>query len=178
MLVQSCTYLHARPDFGIFRFVKGVAGSLILELSFTSKQPGIFDLCVERCQLFHNAIPPLLLDDDVEDLLTTVIQVIELYTGKYPDRTVRLRQNSRLQATLFPIILDVYRERLDPMFLINEQKAVLPFLPRRPNGATIILKRKPDSLLKAHPIQFTLNTHSRLFGNAVHVRLCEGMQRS
>ena len=176
MLIQSCTYLHARPDFGLFRFVKGVAGSVILELSFVVKHTGIYDLCVERCQLFNQPIPPLLVDDDVEDLLTTVIQVIELYTGKYPDRTIRLRQNNRLQTTIFRVILDIYRHRLDPMFLIEEQKAPFPNLRWKPQSPPMLLKRRPDSVLQAHPIQFTMNTHSRLFGNPVHVRLCEGMQ--
>ncbi len=119
--------------------------------------------------------PFMITPEEADGLLLTIILVIELYTGKYPDRVVRLKGSSEMQGLLFRVILRSQQEILCPLFTIAEEGRI-PFFPFRQKGKNIfLLKRKPDGALKPYPIQLTLDTHSRLFGTPIQVRLHEEM---
>lgn len=174
MSVLTGIHVQAQPDFSVFRFHTGFAGSITFDLLFTSQRPGIFDLIIRERQTLGCFYPFLVTPDDVEGLLLTIIQIIELYTGKYPDRVVRLKGSTEMQGLLFRIILRSQQEILCPLFTIAEEGR-MPFFPfrRRKGNNIFLLKRKPGGALKPYPIQLTLDTHSRLFGTPIQVRLYE-----
>jgi hypothetical protein len=177
MSFQTCIFLQAQPDFSSFWFTLGLRGALLMELRFTGRRNEIFDLTIERRYVFEDPQPPFFNEQDVYNLLHAVVQAIELYTGKYPERSVRCRSGDQIQSTIFRIILRSNQDILAAVFSIDqeEKERFRPFS-RRPESPTFLLKRKPDPQRKAHPIQHTLNTYSQLFGNPVHIRLCEQNQ--
>ncbi len=174
MSSQTCAHLQARPDLSLFRFATGFCGSVIIELRFTALRPGVFDFTIEEHRTIANTVLTLYNDDDVNELLLTIVQAIELYTGKYPERIIRLRPNNRLESAVFQVITRAIFDILRPMFIIEEEVKgrLIPF--RRSGGNNcFLLKRKPDPDGRMYPIQLTLNTHSWVSGKLVQVRLCE-----
>jgi hypothetical protein len=153
----------------------GLANSIRFDLFFTCQRPGIFNLTIEEHMRLGCFFPCMVTPEDADGLLLTIIQVIELYTGKYPDRVVRLKGSTEMQGLLFRVILRSQLEILCPLFTIAEE-GWFPFFPFRQKGRNIfLLKRKPDGALKPYPFQLTLDTHSRLFGTPIQVRLSEEM---
>jgi hypothetical protein len=176
MSSQICTHLQARPDLSLFRFTTGFCRSVIVELHFTALRPGLFDLSIEEHRTISNPSLSLYNNDDVDELLLTVVQAIELYTGKHPERIIRLRANNRLETAVFEVITRALFDMLRPLFTIEEEVKgrLIPF---RRSGANncFLLKRKPDPDGTTYPIQLTLNTHSWISGKLVQVRLCEDL---
>ena len=84
MSTQICTHLHARPDLSLFRFTTGFARSVIIELRFTALRPGVFDFSIEEHRTITNSALSLFNDEDVDELLLTVVQAIELCIPKTP----------------------------------------------------------------------------------------------
>jgi hypothetical protein len=167
--------LEAGPDLSLFRFNTGYAGCAVFQLRFSVVEQGIYDATVEYLHCFPGALYIPLTDVQIEELLLVMIQMIELYTQKYPERKVRLKgSSSQLQSMLFSVMLLVHQDILRPWFSIDElpQRSILPFFRCR-NSSTYFLKRKPEANLPAHPVQTMLHTRSRLFGNQVHVQVCE-----
>jgi len=173
----SYTSLRALPDLSLFQFRTGKSGSILIRLRFARLRTSVYDLSVEQrtvgktagdafCDAFFYS------EKDAEGLLSTVIQIIELYTGRYPGRIIRLRGNTHLQTVLFKVILRVHHDLLCPLFSIDKEggRRLFPF--RRSAGdSAFLLKRRADSALPSHPIRASVRTRSRLFGNLVHVEL-------
>lgn len=190
---QTCIILEAQADFSAFWFTLGVRGALLMEMRFTSRQSNVsrqqlnvsrqqlnvFDLTLERRYLFEDPQPAFFNEKDVDTLLYAVVHAIELYTGKYPDRSVCCKAGDQIQTAIFRIILRTNQEILAGMFSIDEERKerFRPF-GRRPDDPSFVLKRKPDPQRRPQPVQLTLNTYSQLFGNPVFVRLCEQQNHS
>jgi hypothetical protein len=176
MPTPPCIHFQALPDLSIIRFTTGIAGSILIEIRFTGLHPGTVDMSIEEHHVFH-PLPSLIFQSDVDSLLMAILQAIELYTGKYPDRTIRLKGNTKVKGALFRIIMRVHFDLLHPLFSMDLETGQ-PFDPHHWKKAhSIFLKRKPELLRKDPPIIVTLNTYSRVFGNAIHVRVNEKLPR-
>jgi hypothetical protein len=173
MSFPTCVRFEAGPDLSLFRFNTGFAGSAVFQLRFSASHPDIYDATVEYLHCFPGALYIPLTDEQVEELLLVMVQMIELYTQKYPERRIRLKGGGHLQSMLFKVMLLVHQDAMRPWFTIDEErrKLSLPFFRGR-DSPTFFLKRKPDTRQPA-PIQTILHTRSRLFGNPVHVQVCE-----
>jgi len=171
---QTCIILEAQADFSAFYFTLGVRGALLMEMRFTCRHSDLFDLTLERRFLFEDPQPALFNETDVDTLLYAVVHAIELYTGKYPDRSVCCKAGDNVQTSIFRIILRTNQEMLAGMFSIDDDRKerFRPFS-RRAEDPYFVLKRKPDPHRMPQPAQLTLNTYSQLFGNPVFVRLCD-----
>lgn len=152
-----------------------------MEMRFTSqkldvsrRKLNVFDLTLEKRYLFEDPQPVFFNENDVDTMLYAVVQAIELYTGKYPERSIRCKAGDTIQTMIFRIILHTNQEILAGLFSIDEEgrERFRPFA-RRQDNPSFLLKRKPDQQRGPHPIQLTLNTYSQLFGSPVFVRLCE-----
>ena len=176
MSIQTCIWLQAQSDFSKFWF-SGMPGALVIELSFVHHKANVYDLVIERGYLYDEPFPAIPTQKDINALLHAVIQVIELYTGKYPERVVRCKPGDKIQTLTYRVLLLANQDSLCPLFTIQEEgKGRFP-----PPAAwidmidtpTFLLKRKPDMQYKTQPVQLTLNTFSQLFGHPVYIRLCE-----
>jgi len=172
MLSQSFTLLTALPDLSVFQFRTGYGDSILVRLEFTMLRCGIYDLSVEQTLPVNRSYPWLITDEEAKGLVYNVVQVIELYTERYPGRTVRLQGGTEFQVTLFRIILRLRHDLLCPLFSIDKEGRSRFFPFRRSAGDSVfLLKRRADSPLPSHPVWSSVNTRSRLFGNLVHVEL-------
>ena len=179
MLHRSFTCLQALPDLSTFQFRTSREASITFQLRFTLLRSGIYDLGIEQRQSSSVFYPYLFSEDDAGRILDTVIQIIELYTEKYPGRIIRLKGSTDLQAALFRIILSTHHDLLCPLFSIDKEggKRFFPF--RRDGGdGVFLLKRRADSPLLSHPLRASVDMRSRLFGNMVHVELYREMNHS
>ncbi|HWB91181.1 MAG TPA: hypothetical protein VG605_04995 [Puia sp.] len=176
MSIQTCICLQAQSDFSKFWF-SGMPGALVIELSFVCHKTNVYDLTIERGYLYDETFPTMPTQKDIDALLHAVVQVLELYTAKYPDRTVRCKPGDRIQSLTFRILLLANHDILCPLFTIQEEGKgrLLPF-GKDTGNAVFLVKRKPGTQNKPQSTNLTLNTFSELFGNPVHVRLCEGKQ--
>lgn len=176
MSIQTCICLQALSDFSKFWF-SGMPGALVVELSFVNHKGNVYDLIIERGYLYEEPFPTIPTQKDIDALLHAVVQVLELYTGKYPDRIIRCKPGDNIQTLTFRILLLANNDILCPIFTIQEEGKgrLLPFSEKM-ETPVLLLKRKPDAHSKPLPVQLTLNTFSRLFGHPVNVRLCEQSQ--
>lgn len=174
MSSQICTHLQARPDLSLFRFTTGFCKSAIIEMRFTAFRLGVFDFSIEERSAVSDTGLALFSDEDVDELLLTVVQAIEVYTGKHPERVIRLSAKNRLESAVFRVITRAFFDMLRPLFIIEEESKSR-FIPFRRNGSgnTFLLKRKPAPDGRTPPMLLTLNTHSCISGKLVQVRLCE-----
>ena len=187
MSYQTCICLQAQADFSAFWFTLGIRGALLMEMRFTSQQLdvsrqklNVFDLTLEKRYLFEDPQPAFFNENDVDTLLYAVVQAIELFTGKYPERSVRCKAgDDSIQTSIFRMILLTNQDVLAGLFSIDEEgkERFRPF-GRRSGNSSFLLKRKPDPQRRPHPIQLTINTYSQLFGSPVFVRLCEHRNHS
>jgi|SRR5579859_7849580 len=172
MLNQSFIRLHALRDLSLFQFRTGYGDTVIIQMRFIALRPGLYDLEIEQHHVSDIFYPSLITDQEAERLLYTVVQIIELYTERYPNRIIRLKGGTVLQATLFRIILRARHELLCPLFSIDKEGRPWFFPFRRNTGdSAFLLKRRADSELPSHPVRSCVNTRSRLFGNLVQVEL-------
>jgi len=173
MSIQTCIHLQAQSDFSKFWF-SGMPGALVIELSFVNHKGNVYDLIIERGYLYDDPFPAIPTPKDINSLLYAVVQALELYTGKYPDRIIRCKPGDRIQALTFRILMRANYEVLCSLFTIQEEgKGRLPPVGRNVENIIFLLKRKPGSQNKKHPSQLSITTYSQLFGNPVHVSLCD-----
>src|SRR5262245_41233459 len=121
MLTQPYTSLQALSDLSLFQFRTGRDGAILIQLKFTLLRSGIYDLHVQQRQIAEGFCPYLFTEEDARTLLGHVIQVIELYTERYPGRVIRMKGNTVLQTALFRVILRVHHDLLCPLFSINRE---------------------------------------------------------
>lgn len=173
MSTTTCVRLEAGPDLSLFRFTTGFAGCAVFQVRFSALQQDIYDATVEYRHYFPGALYIPLTDGQVEELLLVMIQMIELYTQKYPERKIRLKGGGRLQTMLFKVMLLVHQDALLPWFTIHEEqrRSLVPFI-RGGDSPIFYLKRRPNSG-QPPPVQTILHTRSRLFGNQVHIQVYE-----
>ncbi len=114
---------------------------------------------------------------DMDQVMTTVMQIIEIYTERYPRRTIRLKGNTSQKAQLYRAALDKHLPILCPLFLIElEEKLPLPDSDRSLDAIAFLLKRKPIPYLTFHIFQTIWTGQSRLFGKKVKIELEKGIR--
>ncbi|HEY6900197.1 MAG TPA: hypothetical protein VI233_06120 [Puia sp.] len=176
---KTTTQLKALPDFSTFQFTsKGIAGNTLREISFRSQEePGIYNLDINDGSAEGQPGSAIADNGDISKVLNTLVLVIELYTQRFPDRTIRLRGNTQEKARLYRVAIDMYVNKLLPVFdigLEEEPPRGLGLRTRRGrdiDNIAITLKRKPGFSFVFHCIQATINSRSLLFGNLVSVEL-------
>jgi len=166
------TYLRALPDLSMVQFRTGATGSILVRLRFAFARRGIYDLSVEQRAVGATLDAFLYNEKDARGLLKTVIQIIELYSERYPSRIIRLQGHTQLQVALFRVLLQAHHDLLCPLFSIDKEGGNRLFPFRRSAGdSAFLLKRRADTDLPSHPMRASVRTRSRLFGNWVHVEL-------
>lgn len=176
---RSPTQLKALPDFSAFQFTsKGIAGSTIREVRFTGQQePEVYNLDLSDLPGSGQPVPDIADNGDMGKVLNTLILIIEVYTQRFPNRTIRLKGNTQEKARLYRVAVDMHVNKLIPVFDIGLEEYSphhFSLRSRRPRGIdniAITLKRKPGFSFAIRSIQTTVNSQSQLFGNPVTVEV-------
>jgi hypothetical protein len=172
--------LQALPDFSAFQFSStGTAGTVVRQVRFSGQKDGrIYHLDLRDLPAGKKSDPALLADNgDMDQVMATVIQIIEIYTERYPRRTIRLKGNTGQKAQLYRAALDKHLPILCPLFLIElEEKLSAPDSGREIDAIAFLLKRKPIPYLTFHTFQTIWSGQSRLFGKKVKIELEKGIR--
>jgi hypothetical protein len=174
MLTKPIIQLRAKPDFSAFQFYSRGNGNLLTrQINFiASKKPRLFDLDFGDCE--NGQLHPYRLTDDgdLETLVTTLLHTLEIYTEKYPERTVRLKGNTKHKARIFHIALDTHLDVLCPHFEIEfEQEQPLLSLKRIRYPLAFLLRRKPGVCFSVYSTQTIHTSHSLLFGKPIAIEV-------
>ena len=180
---KKCTQLKALPDFSVFQFIsQGIAGSTTRQVRFINqREPNIYNLELGDLDPQSQQSGSISDNGDMNKVIATLMLIIELYTERYPMRTVRLKGNTKEKARLYRIALDIHVNHLLPLFDIGLEEEKHHFFQkfrgREPlDNIAFLLKRKPGLCFTLHTIQTTLTSHSLLFGNPVSVELHRNIQ--
>lgn len=191
---KSCIELKALPDYSQFLFTsRGIAGSTTREVRFIRQE----DTDEESSDpvhndSFHNESFPndvfnLEIDDfhpksqspagvtdngDMNNVLSTMIMIIELYLERYPSRAIRLKGDTKEKTRLYRIALDMHVEVLKQHFEIIVEQDERTFHQRSRNNFDnigFLIRRRPGVRFTLHCIQTTRTSRSLLFGKTVSV---------
>jgi hypothetical protein len=173
-------HLQALRDFSAFQFTSaGKAGSVTRQIRFNGqKDDGIYNLDLRDLPVTKKDDPGKVSDQgDMNTVLATLVQIIEIYTERYPRRSIRLKGDTQEKALLYRMALDHHLDDLCPMFIINLEEHVSTSGDNRSiDNITFLLKRKPIPFLSLHAIHTTWSGYSRLFGKKVTIELDRGLR--
>jgi hypothetical protein len=169
-------HLQALRDFSAFQFTgAGLAGPVTRQVRFNGqKDAGIYNLDLRDLPVTRKDDPGRVTDQgDMDTVLATLVQIIEIYTERYPRRTIRLKGDTQEKAHLYRMALDHHLDILCPLFIINLEEQVTDSDDDDPNidNIAFVLKRKPIPFLSIHAIQTTWIGHSRLFSRKVTIEV-------
>jgi hypothetical protein len=167
-------HLQALRDFSAFQFTSaGMAGSVTRQIRFNGQRDaGVYNFDLRDLPVTKKDEPGRVTDQgDMNTLLATLVQVIEIYTERYPRRTIRLKGDTQEKAHLYRLAVDRHLDMLSPLFIINLEEHISPSSDRSIDNIAILLKRKPIPFLSVHAIHTTWSGHSRLFGRKVTIEV-------
>jgi hypothetical protein len=186
MAYAPYTNLEATPDFATFQFISPTLPEpTVRQVRFNGHRDG---------RIYHVEIrngEPNKKDDpnwpDSKDFLCTVLttlQVIEIYTERYPRRILRFCGNSPLKALVFGTILARFHHLLVPLFDI-ETETTGPDSPDKKEGPrsfsgesaekersdAFLIRRKLVPYFSLNTVESTWNGTSRIFHDRFSIKL-------
>lgn len=173
-------HLQATPDFSAFQFTsEGLSGNVTRQVRFIGQKDGrIYNLDLRDLPAGKNAAPGRVVDiGDTNYVLATLVQVIEVYTERYPRRAIRLMGNTEEKAQLYRAAVERHLDILHPLFIISLEEHNSASQPGQGiNSIALLLKRKPIPYFTIHTIHATWSGHSRLFKRKVTIDLERGVR--
>jgi hypothetical protein len=175
MTCAPYTNLQATPDFSTFQFASpSPTEAVVRQVRFTGQKDGeLYHLDLRDRPDGKKATSLRILDiGDMDNVLATLIQIIEIYTERYPRRVIRLKANTWQKVFLYQEALDRHLNKLCPLFSIDMEGGNSPGGPGKDaGGISFVLKRKPIPFLTIHSIHSTWKGLSRLFENRFSIEL-------
>ena len=171
MITSPISCLHASRDFTTFQFSDGKsADSPIWQVRLIRKRDNpTYEACFSLQKTTNGDTPPPDLDP-TDTIMATIILIIDIYTERYPTRSIRLPAGSDERARQCRLALMRHLQKLSPYFLISldeETKTTTSYIGTY--ECDIILTRKPIPFMNLTMISTAWNSRSRLFDTAVTV---------
>ena len=162
------TNLQATPDFAAFQFSNPtVPDPTIRQVQFNGQQGG---------RLYHVEFrnrPADSKDDgswlesrDFHCVVLTTLQILEIYSDRYPRRILRFTANTLPKAQVFGAILTRYSHLLSSLFLVEKEITSQ----NRPVPDCLI-RRKPVPFFSIHTIESKWSGSSRIFKSDFSIEL-------
>jgi hypothetical protein len=164
-------FLHAHPVLETFWFVLGETKSLQIQLHFVHRENHLYDLKIERVYVDNTLDPRFFNEKDIDSLLYAVVNIIEIYTGKYPERSLRCEAHDQIQAAIFRIILRANHDIMVKLFSIQAEDKGVKSTGIRPKNPVFVVKRTVPMQPVIRLAHQMLSTYSQLFGTPVQIRL-------
>jgi hypothetical protein len=189
MAYAPYTNLQATPDFATFQFTSPTLPEpTIRQVRFNGHQGGRIYHVEFRSQPADKKDDPSWQESkDFFCLVLTTIQIIEIYSERYPRRVLRFMGDTALKAFVFGTILVRFRHLLAPLFQIEtetpgqgssggmERPCAFAGSPNGKNGSygscAFLMKRKPFPYFSIHTVESTWNGISRIFNNRFSIEL-------
>lgn len=169
--------LVALPDLSVFQFIsEGPWGRITKQIHFTLLcKPGVYMLQLGDLMAdgeFNRSV--ISNNGDWDRVLATVIQAMEVYTERYPGRSIRIWSLSMERSRLFRIAIGSNRRQLSTRFTIQPMLGGgFLFFRKNKNRVRFELSRQRSC---DHGMSTLLSIHSILFKRAVTVTLEEDLK--
>lgn len=178
--------LEATPDFATFQFISpSLPESTVRQVRFNGHQGGrIYHVEFRNGEPNKKDAPNW---PDSRDFLCTVLttlQIIEIYSERYPRRVLRFCGNSTVKALVFGTILARFHHLLIPLFDIETETpgSDSSDKPERPcpfSGGPVekdrshafLIRRKPVPCFSLNTVESTWNGTSRIFHDRFSIKL-------
>lgn len=177
LVIKEHVRLKGSPDFSSFQFTtQSQAGPVVREFQFVyQKEKDVYNLELIDSGCSHPKHSTSIDSTEIDEVITMMMQVIELYTERHPERTIRLKGDTHEKAKLYRSALDLHCDLLFPIFDIG-MELEKPFSFRSQTRESLdaiafLLRRRPGTFISIHTIQTTLTSRSLLLGNKVSVEL-------
>jgi hypothetical protein len=172
-------YLQAIRDFSVFQFTSIYSQNPVTRQVRFICQPGghIYSLDVRNFRYQKDAIPiSKQTKEDFNGELATLIQIIEIYSDRYPDRAIRLGGENHENFQLYQAAIEKYLDKINSLFLFEiEERGVFSETSGNKITVSLLLKRKPIPYLNLSTIRTLWNSQSRLFGKNVTVEFSKAI---
>ena len=160
--------LQATPDFTTFQFSNpSLSDPTIRQVQFNGQPGG---------RLYHvefRSKPADRKDDgswleskDFHCVVLTTMQILEIYSDRYPRRILRISGNSTPKAQVFGCILTRYSHLLSSLFLIEKETTS-----QNRSGSDYLIRRKPIPFFSIHTIESRWSGSSRIFKTDFSIEL-------
>lgn len=186
MAYAPYTNLQATPDFAMFQFASPTLPEpTIRQVRFISHQGGRIYHVELRSQPAHKKDDAHWTDSkEFFCAVLTVLQIIEIYSERYPRRILRFCGDTAIKVLFFGTIFERFHHLLAPFFQIEPEMPVrgegngkerpCPFA-GGPEGKdrfhAFLVTRKPFPYLSIHTVESTWNGNSRIFNNRFSIEL-------
>ena len=187
MTFAPYTNLQATPDFAAFQFASPTLSEpAIRQVRFNAHQGGRIYHVEFRNQPADKKDEPSWRDSkDFYCVVLTTVQIIEIYSERYPRRILWFSGNTAIKALVFGTILVRFHHLLAPLFRIEtetpgpqgssdgkERSGLFGGSPDGKNGSyAYLMKRKPFPYFSIHTVESTWNGTSRIFNNRFSIEL-------
>jgi hypothetical protein len=169
MAYAPYTNLEATPDFATFEFISPTLPEPTMrQVRFNGRSNRNQDRHIYHVEFRNNTTDRK--DDpswpDSKDFfctVLTVLQIIEIYSERYPGRVLRLSGDTMAKARVFGAILGRFHHLLAPLFNV-EAEAPGP-------AYSFLIKRKPISFFSVNTVESTWNGSSQIFHNPFSIKL-------
>lgn len=179
------TNLQATPDFTTFQFSSPTPSEpMIRQVQFNGQPGGRFYNVEFRSKPAEKKEDSSWLESkDFHCVVLTTIQILEIYSDRYPRRILRISGNSTPKVRVFGTILTRYSHLLTSLFLVEKET---PQQHRQGGNATCctfpggldknerpdyLITRKPVPFFSIHTIESTWNGSSRIFKSDFTIEL-------
>jgi hypothetical protein len=174
------TDLQATPDFATFQFTSPTLPEpSVRQVRFNGHQGGGSYHVEFRSKPTDKKDDPAWPESkDFLCVVLTTIQIIEIYSERYPRRILRFIGNAAPKALVFGTILVRFRHLLVPLFQIETETPGLNGSDggERPWSYAFFMKRKPFPYFSVHTVESTWNGTSRIFNNRFSINLDRRVQ--
>ena len=186
MAYAPYTHLEATPDFAAFQFISPTLPEpTVRQVRFNGQQGGrIYQVEFRNRETNRKDDPTWPDSKDFFSAVLTTLQIIEIYSERYPRRILRFSGNTTAKALVFGTILARYYHLLAPLFDVETETPGLASLDGKERSNrfasgflegdrsyAFLIKRKLFPYFSVNTIESTWNGTSRIFHSQVSIRL-------
>jgi hypothetical protein len=169
------TNFQATPDFALFQFSSGgptLPEAIVRQVRFNSHQNGrIYHVDIRNKQAEKKDDPSWPDSKEFLHVVATTIQIIEIYSERYPRRILRFCGDSRLKALIFGAILTRFHQLLCPLFVIETETPESIDEEEDARAYAFLIKRKPLPFFSVQTVETKWKGSSRIFNNRYSIDL-------
>jgi hypothetical protein len=173
MTFAPYTNLQATTDFARFQFDSPTLPEPITrQVSLTGHQNGrIYHVDLRNRPAGKSDDPSWPDSKDFLCVVVTVIQIIEVYSERYPRRALRFSGDTPLKALVFGMMLTRFQHLLCPLFQIDTERPGTMGPEDDVRAYAFLLRRKPIPFFSVHTVESTWSGTSRIFNTGFSIGL-------
>ncbi|HXB35196.1 MAG TPA: hypothetical protein VNV35_17325 [Puia sp.] len=166
MAYAPYTDLEATPDFTTFQFISPTLPEpTVRQVRFNGQQGGrIYNVEFRNKTTDRRDAPSWPDSKDFFSTVLTTLQIIEIYSERYPGRILLFSRDSKAKALVFGTILGRFHHLLTPLFDVETERP-------GPGSPIFQIKRKPIPCFSISTVESIWNGTSQIFHDRFSIKL-------